>query len=190
MMIGFLSGKVSHINLEDNSVIINIQGVGYVVYTTSHTIEKMRVNDEVGLHIYMSVKETSISLYGFDTIDEKTLFEMLTTVSGVGPKSALMILSISDIKTIKSAIAHDKVSMLTRVSGIGKKIAQKIIMELKDKIDDAPLSRECSDENEEVIEALEAMGYSSKQAQRAVMKLSQNTKGLNAKIAEALRNIN
>jgi len=187
-MIGLLQGKVVDVVLEKGHIIVDISGVGYVVYVTAGTLMSLSTGKAVTLYTHMVVRETALDLYGFTTTNEKRLFELLLTVSGVGPKSALSILSIADESTIYNAISKNETSYLTKVSGIGKKLAGKIVLELKDKIGNVIISDggQTSDDSS-VMEALEAMGYKTAEAREAVKALPDSAQGLKARVAAALK---
>ena len=189
-MIGSLIGTVQHINLDKSNILLNINGVGYLVYTPTHTIAALSLNTDLQLYTYTVVRETALDLFGFETIDEKDFFELLIGISGVGPKSALLILSLADIPTLQQAIVHNEIATLTKVSGIGKKIAQKIILELKDKVGDVAITNQGANKDDaSVIEALEAMGYKQAEARDVVKQLSPEIIGLNNRVAAALKTI-
>ncbi len=186
-MIGSLTGKVRHISTDSSQVLIGVNGVGYSVYLPTHTLSKLATDDEIFVYIHTVVRETALDLFGFMTLDEKYFFELLISISGVGPKSALLILSLADIPTLHNAIAHNEITTLTKVSGIGKKIAQKIIIELKDKIGDVIVTGGANTDDASVIEALEAMGYKQGEARDVVRQLPADITGLNARVAAALK---
>jgi Holliday junction DNA helicase RuvA len=189
-MIGSLTGKVQNINLDKSNIILNVNGVGYLVYLPTHTIAPLKLDAGLQVYTYTVVRETALELFGFLTLDEEHFFELLISISGVGPKSGLLILSLADIPTLQSAIANNEISTLTKVSGIGKKIAQKIIIELKDKIGDVVISSSGANADDaSVIEALEAMGYKQAEAREVVKKLPTDTIGLNARVSAALKAI-
>ena len=120
-MIGRLKGKIDLI--KNGFILLDVQGVGYRVYVTDVALGKLAREDNAELYIHTSVKEDSIALYGFETLDELEIFELLLSISGVGPKSGLGILTIASPGTIRNAIVQEDPSILTRVSGIGKKTA-------------------------------------------------------------------
>jgi len=188
LMIGLLQGKVAQVVLEKSYIIVDVSGVGYVAYVTAGTLMALSQGDAITIHTHMVVRETALDLYGFTSTDEKRLFELLLTVSGVGPKSALSILSIADPSTIYNAISKNETNYLTKVSGIGKKLAGKIVLELKDKIGNIVSSGDAStSDDSSVMEALEAMGYKTPEAREAVKSLPSSAKGLNARVAAALK---
>ena len=173
-------------------VIMDIGGVGFKVFVSAATLEnRPAAGQSATLHTHLNVREEALDLYGFLTQEELKFFELLLTISGVGPKVALGVLSIASVKTLVSAIAKGEVEFLTKVSGIGTKIAQKIILELKDKI--VKLGFEAGEaatlEDYEVIDALIGLGYTPNQARRAVRDLPKDVKGVEKRIKEALKTL-
>ena len=173
-------------------VIMDIGGVGFKIFVSAATLENLpAAGQSATLHTHLNVREEALDLYGFLTQEELKFFELLLTISGVGPKVALGVLSIASVKTLVSAIAKGEVEFLTKVSGIGTKIAQKIILELKDKI--VKLGFEAGEaatlEDYEVIDALIGLGYTPNQARRAVRDLPKDVKGVEKRIKEALKTL-
>jgi Holliday junction DNA helicase RuvA len=164
-MIGFLAGRI--IAREDNTVIIDVQGVGYRVFVSDFTIQK--ITKDVEIFVYTHVREQEISLYGFLTQDEYDMFTLLISISGIGPKAALNILSIADAATIATAIAQEDTSILTMVSGIGKRTAEKVVRELSGKVV-PPVDLAVGDakRNADAIDALRSMGYNVAEARDAL----------------------
>jgi Holliday junction DNA helicase RuvA len=132
------------------------------------------------------VREDALDLYGFLHENERKMFGLLLTVSGIGPKSAMSILSLAGIDTLASAISSGKASYLTSVSGIGKKTAEKVVLELKDKMEGLG-ARPVSGSDEGALEALRAMGYSVKEAREALQQVPDGVEGESARLREALR---
>lgn len=186
-MIGLLTGQLANISLKKSYLLLDVNGVGYVVYSTANTLLSAKKGAKLKLYTHMVVRETALDLYGFETAGDKTLFELLLSVSGVGPKSALSILSLADTDTIYNAISNNETSYLTKVSGIGKKLAGKIVLELKDKVGNMSTKNLTNNDDSSVMEALEAMGYKVQEARDAVKGLSNNVTGLNARVAAALK---
>jgi len=189
-MISHITGEV--ILKNDKFVIIDVSGVGYKVYISIDSIRKIGSKGEkVNLWTYLSVKENALDLYGFIDYAEVDLFEMLIGISGVGPKSALGIMGVAPLDTLKTAIASGDTSYLTKVSGIGKKNAEKIILELRDKL--GALESESNtgvfSADTDVIDALQALGYSATEAREALKEVPQETTGASKKITEALKHL-
>lgn len=131
-MIGYLKGVISHIFV--NSCFIDVHGVGYRTYAPASTLDTLCVGQEAMLYTYMSVREDAIVLYGFATQDEYDLFILLIGVNGVGPKVALGILSAGTADSFRLAVHQKDIKSLTKMPGIGKKTAERIVLELQDKI--------------------------------------------------------
>ncbi|MFA4975557.1 MAG: Holliday junction branch migration protein RuvA [Candidatus Paceibacterota bacterium] len=187
-MIGSIKGKITF--RTDKFVIIETAGVGYKINVSPDTLLNFKkTNEEILLWIHTHVREDILDLYGFINRDELEFFEMLINVSGIGPKGALGILSIASLETLKKAIGTGDISYLTKISGIGKKTAEKIIIELRDKMQnktgekmtDASLRDEL-----DALEALKSLGYSQNDAREALKKVSPDA-NTNTKIREALK---
>ncbi len=187
-MIGFLSGKV--INKDNEKVIINVGGVGYVVFLTELGLEHCIEGQEVDVSIYTHVREQEISLYGFLQTEEKEIFELLIGISGIGPKAALKILAVADVQTIKLAIINEDISILTQVSGIGPKIAKKVVAELSGKIT-TPVNVVVKDAlaQNDAINALRSMGYTIAEARNALEGLPKDTTDVGECVKYALKNL-
>ncbi|MEN9582969.1 MAG: hypothetical protein RL641_923 [Candidatus Parcubacteria bacterium] len=189
VMIAFVKGKITDIS--DRSVIIETQGVGYEVSTTTDTLATAQIGTELALFTHLVVREDSMELYGFKTRQELTFFQMLITVSGVGPRSAIAIVSLGSIESIQRAIGSGDVGYLTSVSGIGKKTAEKIIIDLRDKL--AALGHRMGNGefsgDSDALEALVKLGYSQTEARDAVKRIPPTITNTNDKIKEALKYI-
>ncbi len=131
-MFYYLEGKVAV--MDSNLVVIDCNGVGYAVHTTTSTIAKLRLGERAKVFTYCNIREDAFDIFGFHTMSEKHSFELLIGVSGVGPKAALSILSSGTPESLALAIISGDEKALTVAQGIGKKIAQRVILELKDKI--------------------------------------------------------
>lgn len=187
-MIAHLNGSIIHTT--DKFIIVEVAGVGYKVFVTTDTLGSISIGDEVSLWIYTAVRENSIDLYGFLGTNEMSFFELLLDVSGIGPKSALSILSVASTDTLKKAIATGDMSYLNKVSGIGRKTAEKIIVELRDKLhahkgEDSTSSTLRGESD--IVEALKSLGYSQMEARDALKKIPTEIEGTNARIKEALK---
>lgn len=183
----------------NNYVVVETGGVGYRIFMPSTAIEKLpEVGQKVKIHTYYYVREDNISLYGFNTLEERTMFELLLSVSGIGAKSAIVILSeVSPSKFALAVISND-VSSLVKVPGIGQKTAQRIILELKDKLkteeaiskqEETILNKEENIGNgaiEEALSALQVLGYQKKEAQNALAKIDVNGASVEDLIKKAL----
>ena len=186
-MIAFVQGTVADIS--DRSVIIETQGVGYEISTTTETLSKAVYGAQMALFTHLVVREDSMELYGFRSRAELTFFQMLITVSGVGPRSAIAIVSLGSIDSIQRAIGSGDATYLTSVSGIGRKTAEKIIIDLRDKL--AALGHKAGGGelagDSDAIEALIKLGYSREEARDAIKQVPSTAVSTNDKIREALK---
>jgi Holliday junction DNA helicase RuvA len=191
-MIERVAGQV--VKREDSSVVIMLGGVGLRVRVTRSAFEQAQLGAEIMLYTHLAVREDEIALYGFSSEDERALFEILITVSGVGAKLALAMLSALNADQVRRAVQRGEPELLTRVPGIGKKTAEKIVFELKDKIGAAAdtLSElsAINDVDADVIAALTSMGFSIVEAQRALQQLPRDApQEVEARVLLALQNL-
>ena len=191
-MIGFLTGKL--ISSKPTQIIIDVNGVGYLVNISISTFEKISDQDIVSLFIHTSVKEDSITLFGFFTHSEKEMFELLISISGIGPKVSLGILSGISVDDLKDAIANGNVSRLIAIPGIGRKTAERVVLELRNKVDaiKADGSIKITSAKDEAISALATLGYQRQLAEKVVRDLlSENANySLEELIRKALAGLN
>ena len=176
-MIGYLKGKV--LNTNADSAIVVVGGVGYEVFCSASAFSKMTEGQECELYTYLQVSEANgITLYGFATMQEKAMFLKLITVSGVGPKAGISVLSQMSVNDVALAVATGDVKALSRVKGMGKKTAEKIIVELRDKVI-APISGATADASpivhissgdEDAVVALISLGFTRAESERSVAK--------------------
>ncbi len=185
-MIAHISGTIAEIGVHE--VAIDVGGVGYRIFTTPDVLSQLHLEQHVTLRTHLVVRENVMDLYGFLTSSDLRFFELLMSVSGVGPKSALSILSLADTETLTSAIASGETEHLTKVSGIGKKSAQKIVLELKDKIGVTDSAGIHSDDTD-ALEALVAMGYTLKEAREAIKAVPKEIDGANERLKAALKTL-
>lgn len=185
-MIGQLTGVVSAVRV--GFLIVNVGGVGYKVFGTRELLLSLKPEKEATLWTHLAVRESILDLYGFATEEELKIFELLLTVSGIGPKSALAILDIASVETLRSAIAAGNATYLTKVSGIGRKTAEKIVLELREKVG-ASLEGSAASlhGDEEALEAMKALGYSQAEARDALRKVPPEVERANERLREALR---
>ncbi|MGJ3240495.1 MAG: Holliday junction branch migration protein RuvA [Anaerolineae bacterium] len=171
-MIASISGKV--LDKSQEAVVVVVGGVGLDVQASRTALDECTIGQEVSLVTRLIVREDSLTLYGFSAHSERDLFDVLIKISGVGPKLGMTIVSTLSIDNLRNAIMSERVEILTRVPGIGKKTAQKIMLELKDKLPmglDAVPGSVFDDVNADVMDALVALGYSVVEAQSAVQSL-------------------
>lgn len=183
-MISSLEGKIAFRG--ERFVILEVGGIGYKVFVTPQLVKKLGQGSKHKLFTYLYQRETAIELYGFLNIAEVEIFEILNSVSGIGPKSALGVLSVAPIDTLKKAIASGETQYLTKVSGIGRKTAEKIVIELREKFGKAVEGSQFKDE-EDIFEALKALGYSASEVRQALQKIPENIIGTEKRIKEALK---
>ncbi|MDZ5252891.1 Holliday junction branch migration protein RuvA [Clostridium sp. LIBA-8841] len=197
-MYEYIRGQFQGINKD--YVVIELNNIGYKIFTSGNTISNMpKVSEEVLLYLEQIVREDFIGLYGFTTKEELEMFKLLLSINGVGAKAALSLLSISTVNNLKYAIMMGDEKHITRAPGIGKKTAQRIILELKDKLKpDELVSEEGQliegiDDNtdysfniNETLSALVALGYTEKEAQKALEKIDK-TLSLENMIKESLK---
>lgn len=186
-MIGQLTGKI--VKLEERQAILDIAGVGYKVYLSSETAKILLKDSVVTLLTHLVVREDALDLYGFSEQAELDFFELLINISGVGPKSALSILSLAPPETLQKAISTNDTNYLTQVSGIGRKMAEKIVLELRDKIGFIKDSEVNLTGEAEAIMALESLGYSAREAREALRKVDNQHTDTQAKVKEALKQL-
>jgi len=189
-MIAGLHGKVEAVG--SDWAIINVGGISFQVYMPTSTLSMMgAIGEEVKLHTYFHLREDNASLYGFASADELGLFQTLIGVSGLGPKLALAMLSAMSVEKLAMAIVTGGTDLLTMIPGIGKKMAERIVLELKEKIGAGLITvppAHLTQENTDVIAALTSMGFSVSEATRAVATLPPDEKlSLEEKIKLALQ---
>ena len=188
-MIASLHGTLE--SLGSDWAIINVGGIGFQVYMPTSTLSTLgKIGEEVKLHTYLHLREDNAALYGFASTDELGLFQNLISVSGLGPKLALAMLSAMNIERLTMAIATSSADLLTEIPGIGKKMANRLILELKEKIGAGWITTpavQLAEENAEVVAALTSLGYSVAEATRAVGSLPPDSKlSLEDRVKQAL----
>jgi holliday junction DNA helicase RuvA len=186
-MFGHITGKI--FDLKGTKTIVKTGGVGFVVHSTPSYLAKLRTGMEASFWTHTAVRENSIDLYGFETEEELRVFEFLITVSGVGPKSGLAIISVAGVKSIEEAVATGDTSSLTKISGIGRKTAEKIVLELNGKLTTTRKGSAGASEDVDVFDALKSLGYREREIQEVIKKLPKDLTGTNEKIKYALKNL-
>ena len=178
-MIAHIKGSVAE--KFANSVIIDVHGVGYEVTLTIPDFDSLLLNDEVKLYTYHHVREQSEELFGFTALAGKKLFELLITVQGIGPKAAMAILSLGSYEEVRNAIANQDAGYISKASGVGKKSAERVIVDLKEKVGLPTYYGRKSDPetatlpaNDEALEALIALGFQLADATKALEGVDQN----------------
>jgi len=186
-MIASLTGRVSAVG--ETYLVLDVGGVGFKVHVPTGLLRRDQVGQTVELHTHLQVRENDLSLYGFSSEDELSLFELLLSVDRVGPRVALASLSALSPNALRTAIVQGNADVLARVPGIGPKMARKIAFDLRDKVETeigVTAVPALTDADAEVIEALTALGYSVAEAQAALQSLPAGEMALEEKIRLAL----
>lgn len=175
----FIKGKI--VKKEGSCIVIENNGIGYQIYTSASSLGS--IGDTATMYTYLHVREDIFDLYGFSTIEEKGMFLHLLSVTGVGPKAALSILSVTTPAKFALAVITNDVKTITKAQGVGPKLAQRVILELKDKLKNEELDIDMDNSNipestggsaSEAVSALVVLGYSSNDAQKALSKVDQS----------------
>lgn len=194
-MFYYISGELTH--KFDNFAVIDVGGVGYKIFTSGNTLSQIKAG-HVKLYTYVHVREESFDIFGFASVEELDFFELLISVSGVGPKAALAILSSLTPRELVIAIVTGDAKTISKSQGIGSKISQRIIVELKDKLKDKDtesilsagvISVSLEPANNEAVEALVSLGYSPQEAARAVAAVQDSGLKTEEVIKQALKTI-
>lgn len=191
-MIAHLVGEVTE-KLE-TSAIIDVHGIGYEVILTQGDLDAFNLGSKVKVYTYHALRENSEELYGFSSLAAKRLFELLISVNGVGPKAAINILSLGAPEEVRNAIANTDAAYIAKATGVGKKSAERVIVDLRDKVglpskygsSDTGLSFGASQQNDEALDALIALGFPLKEATAALAEVDSNMT-VEERIREALK---
>ncbi|SFV76068.1 Holliday junction DNA helicase RuvA [hydrothermal vent metagenome] len=195
-MIGQLTGKI----LEKNppEILLEVNGIGYEILCPMSTFYEMGADTNLVLHTHLHIKEDAHTLYGFISKDEKILFRELIRVNGIGPKVALAILSHLNVASLMNAVAHEDDVLLAKTPGIGKKTAQKLIVELKDRLENLSLSSTANQQitasaninpnTKQALAALQSLGFKVKEAERMLAAISDDSLSTEELIRLALQN--
>jgi len=189
-VIGYLEGKVEFKG--EKYTVVNIGGVGYRVFSSPETLKKIPEKGEiVKLWTHLYVREDALELYGFLHQAELQMFETLIQVPGIGPKTGLGVMAVAPIDTLRRAIAAGDTSYLTKVSGIGRKTAEKIVIELKEKMAGRGVMVEAPELKEEAdaLDALVSLGYSQREAREALARVPEDIKSSEKRVKEALQRL-
>lgn len=191
-MIAYLSGKI--INKGAGFVIVLVNNIGYKVHVSSVMFTELDIGQLIDVYIYQHLKEDASNLYGFKDMEELEMFELLISISGIGPKSALGVLTVSSLNDLKETIAQGDSSLLIKVSGIGKKTAERVVLELREKViklSGGKYSKTgfSSSISGDEIDALVALGYSLSQARDALKNVDAKIKDSGERIKMALKTI-
>lgn len=176
-MIAHVFGKIAE--KVGNSVIVDAHGIGYEIQVALGDYEHALLGEEIKFYTYHHIREQSQDLFGFSSLAAKKLFELLITVQGIGPKAALAILSLGDSETVRNAIANSDTTFISRASGVGKKSAERVAVDLSDKVglalrtnNDTLGNSSLITGNDEALEALMALGYTLNDATKALEGIS------------------
>lgn len=181
-----------------DSIVLDVGGVGYLLYVSGATLQMCpAVGQRFKVYSILNVREDAMELYGFYSREEKAMYERLRGVNGVGSRTALQILSAMSVRDLSIALVSGDAAALTRVPGIGKKIAQRLVLELKDKVDDAQLTgseasvapKQADGPEGEAVAALVALGYSASEAAKAVSRVAGKTDKTDEMIFLALKSL-
>lgn len=184
-VIAYLKGTIQ--SQLSTCVIVKTNNVGYKVYLKPTELLELKKDDDVELYIHPHIKEDAFDLFGFKTTEELSFFEKLISVSGIGPKTGLALLSTGTTKDILTAIQEKNTAFLTEVPGIGKKTAHRVILELQDKLSDEDITHMATLENSDAVHALVGLGYSKSEALQALSKVT--AKNPEKQVKEALQYI-
>jgi Holliday junction DNA helicase RuvA len=185
-MINSLRGTVEYKDL--HSLVLNVGGIGYKVSVTTDLAVDALPGEPLFLWTYLVVRETALDLYGFKDREGLEIFELLITISGIGPKTALGIMNVATPSVLRQAVAEDDTSYLTRVSGIGKKNAEKIVLELKGKLVTTSADQNLNMRAEgDALEALVSLGYSERDARESLKKIPKEIENTSERVKLALK---
>lgn len=184
-MIGSIEGVV--VEKDERALVVSVGGLGYLVAALPSTLVAAEVGTTVRLFTHLAVREDALDLYGFAAKNELALFRLLIGVSGIGPKSAMNVLALADAGVLVRAISGGDSAYLTKVSGIGKKLAEKIVLELKEKVGGLGVTENIPKAEGEALDALEALGYPVRDTRELVRTLSKKHDSAEAIIRAALQ---
>jgi len=187
-MIAYLEGKVQLVR--DGLVIINVAGVGYKVNIGPNLTTKVHPDENIQVYTYTQVREDILALYGFETLADLDLFELLISVSGIGPKAAMGILSAASVEKIRASIVNQDPTLLSSVSGVGKKTAEKVVIELKNKVGATGSLFDVGGKAEDVYEALMQLGFKPNEAREAIASMPDDCIGPESQLKYCLTSLN
>ncbi|MBR6532299.1 Holliday junction branch migration protein RuvA [Candidatus Saccharibacteria bacterium] len=191
-MIAHIKGQIAE--KFNNSVIVDVHGVGYEITLTALDYDNVKLGDEIKFYTYHSIRENAEELYGFSSLAAKKLFELLISVQGIGPKAAIAILGLAQPEEVRNAIANADAAFVSKASGVGKKSAERVIVDLRDKVGIPShygateiVSTPGKNEPDEALDALIALGFPLKEATAALEKVDK-TLSVEERIKLALKN--
>lgn len=186
-MISQIAGQI--ILKMEKYIVIDISGIGYKVFATTELLSIAKLEEKIRVWTYLAVRENALDLYGFSSKEELDFFELLITISGVGPKTAIGILNVATVGSLRKAISTGETAHLTKVSGIGKKIADKIVLELKGKLGSYEEVNLGLKEEIDALEALKSIGYSHKESREALKEIDVSLKTTSDRVKAALKHL-
>lgn len=186
-MISYLKGEI--IKKGENYIVLNVANIGYKIFVNENFLESLKKQDQVETYTHQHVREDSLDLYGFASEAQLDFFELLISISGIGPKSGLAALAIASVDDLKSTIAQADPSLLVKVSGIGKKTAERVVLELKDKVGYLPIADGSQSKiiGSDEIDALMSLGYSMQQAREVLSQVDKKITDSGERIKQALK---
>lgn len=187
MMISQITGKICH--KTDKYLVVETGDIGYKIFATSELLNMAKLEEKIKIWTHLAVRENALDLYGFSSKEELDFFELLNTISGVGPKTAIGILNVATVQSLRKAISTGETAHLTKVSGLGKKMADKIVLELKGKIDLVEGTGAGMKEEIDALEALKSLGYSHKEAREALKEIDSSLKTTSDRVKAALKHL-
>ena len=187
-MIASLDGKVEYVR--DGYMVVSVGGVGYKVGIGAGLSMKVHPGEDLQVYTYTQVREDILALYGFEKLEELNLFELLISVSGIGPKAAMGILSAASPEKIRTSIVNQDPTLLSSVSGVGKKTAEKVVIELKNKVGATGSLFDVGGKAEDVYEALLQLGFKPNEARDAIASLPDDCVGAEKQLKYCLGNLN
>ncbi len=189
-MIAYLEGKI--LNKGNGFIILRAGNIGYKIFVNANLYSNLAAGQETEIYTHQYVREDALDLYGFRNMEELEMFELLLSISGIGPKTALGVLATGSVADVRESIARGDSSLLTKVSGIGKKTAERVVLELREKVGKSEIGsggKETGSASGDEIDALMALGYSLSDAREALRRVDANVKDSGARIKEALRRL-
>lgn len=186
-MISYLNGQI--INKGNGFIILVVGNIGYKVFVNTSMYADFKTGQAVEIYTHQHVREDALDLYGFKNLEELEMFELLLSISGIGPKSALGVLAIGNVAEIKESIAQGDSSLLTKVSGIGKKTAERVVLELREKVGYLAAEKGGGSMAGDEIDALISLGYTLQEAREALKSIDPAIKESGLRIKQALKNL-
>lgn len=190
-MISTLTGKITE--KHGQMVVLEVGGVGYGLFVTFEDFGALKTDEQMKVYVHESIRENAYELFGFRNQESKNLFEQLLTVKGVGPKMALAILSVAGLEQVRQSIAAGDIKFISQAAGVGRKVAERVVVDLKDKVGLAPsdaatefLTTPAADPSDEALQGLVALGFSVQDAAEALKKVDKKLPP-SERIKEALK---